>query len=269
MNNIKNLLNIYNLTPKKKLGQNFLKDEHVLKKIIAAADITENDTVLEIGAGLGTLTSELLNCKCLFAIELDTELVKILKSMFININIIQGDILKIDLPTLLHGHENIKVIANLPYYITTPIILYLLESGINFNSIIIMIQKEVAKRLTASPGTKDYGSLTLAVGYYSNVELIANVPSHSFIPRPNVDSAVIKLTLLEKPRVNIEKGALFKIIHAAFNQRRKTLVNAIMANMSIEKYNIISVIEDMGLDKNIRGEMLDIFQFAKIAESLL
>ena len=271
MNNIKNLLTAYKFTPKKKLGQNFLKDEHVLKKIIAAADINQNDIVLEIGAGLGTLTHELLNCKFLYAIELDVKLAEILKKMFTNknIKIIQGDILKIDLPSLLRGQNAIKAIANLPYYITTPIILYLLESGICFNSIIIMIQKEVAKRLTASPSTKDYGSLTLAVGYYADVELIANVPANSFIPRPNVDSAVIKLTLLERPRVDTSKDALFKVIHAAFNQRRKTLVNALAANLPIEKDRIISAMESLKLNKDIRGETLDIFQFAKLAEVLL
>lgn len=255
------------------MGQHFLVDSHVVGKIISAAALGESDVVLEVGPGPGGLTQAMLpHVGHLIAVELDTQLIPVLNSLFSNSNItiIQGDILKIDLPTILAPYTKnpIKVVANLPYYITTPVIFHLLESSLPFESITVMVQKEVAKRMTASPGTKDYGSLTLAVQYYADVELVANVPVNCFMPRPAVDSAVVHMKILHEPRVSADKEQLFKVVHAAFNQRRKTLENALSAGMEMDKAHIAAAIEKCGLKADIRGETLDMDAFVKISKTL-
>ena len=249
-------------------------DSHVVDKIISAAKLSPEDCVLEVGPGPGGLTQALLaHAGHVIAVELDKQMIGVLTALFSgsNITIVQGDILRLDLPEILapHASRPIKVVANLPYYITTPVILYLLESGLPFKSITVMVQKEVAKRMAASPGTKDYGSLTLAVRYYADVELVANVPVNSFMPRPAVDSAVVQLNLRNGPPVATDnKEWLFKIIHAAFNQRRKTLVNGLSAGLEMDKPHIAEVLASCGLKADIRGETLDMAAFAQIAEKL-
>ena len=243
----------------------------MVSKIIAAAELSVNDCVLEIGPGPGGLTQQLLkHAGHVIAVELDTQMVAVLRDLFPdpNITIIQGDILKLNLPELLapHASKGVKVVANLPYYITTPVILYLLESGLPFNSITVMVQKEVAKRMAANPGTKDYGSLTLAVKYHADVELIANVPVNCFMPRPKVDSAVVQLKPRPAPGVNTDKELLFKVIHAAFNQRRKTLLNALSAGLELDKQHIAHAIERCGLKSDIRGETLDMADFSRLTQ---
>jgi len=262
----------YGLAAKKKLGQHFLVDGHVLDKILNAAKIGPEDVVLEIGPGIGGLTQGLLDRGArVVAVELDKQLVPILQNQFAgeNLAIVQGDILRVDLQEILDSTTAVKVVANLPYYITTPVIMHLLESGIPFASITVMIQKEVAQRMAASPGTKDYGSLTLAVQYYADVYLAANVPVNCFMPRPGVDSAVAHLQLLGQPRVNANKEQLFKIIHAAFNHRRKTLVNNLdSAGFGKGKEHLAEILQSCGLNPQVRGETLNIFQFAQLAEVL-
>jgi len=288
----------YGLAAKKKLGQHFLVDGHVLDKILNAANIGSGDVVLEIGPGIGGLTQGLLGRGArVIAVELDKQLVPILQSQFAgeNLTVVQGDILRVDLPEILkfgaatttespeletdattktekpelETGATVKVVANLPYYITTPVIMHLLESGIPFASITVMIQKEVAQRMAASPGTKDYGALTLAVQYYADVYLAANVPVNCFMPRPGVDSAVAHLQLLGQPRVDVSKERLFKIIHAAFNHRRKTLVNNLdSAGFGNGKEHLAEILQSCGLDPQVRGETLSIFQFAQLAREL-
>lgn len=243
----------------------------MVDKIIAAADLSKDDCVLEVGPGPGGLTQALLNhAGHVIAVELDKQLIPVLTELFPspNITIVQGDILRIDLPQILGPYKDIKVVANLPYYITTPVILYLLESGLLFKSITVMVQKEVAKRMAASPSTKDYGSLTLAIKYYADVELVANVPVNCFMPRPAVDSAVVHMHIRPGPPVATCKETLFKVIHAAFNQRRKTLVNALSAGLEMDKGHIASVLESCGLKSDVRGETLDMAAFAQVAEAL-
>jgi len=263
----------YGIQTRKKLGQHFLVDTHVVDKIISAASLSQEDCVLEIGPGPGGLTQTLLkHTGHLIAVELDKQLIPVLTELFPypNITIIQGDILRLNLPEILAPYTTrpIKVVANLPYYITTPVILFLLESGLPFKSITVMVQKEVAKRMAASPGTKDYGSLTLAIKYYADVELVANVPVNSFMPRPAVDSAVVQLYVRPNPPVVADKESLFKVIHAAFNQRRKTLINALASGLEMDKVYIASVLEECGFASDVRGETLDMAAFARIAESL-
>lgn len=259
------------LAAKKKLGQHFLVDGHVLDKILNAADVNPGDVVLEVGPGIGGLTQGLVARGAqVVAVELDKQLVPILKSQFAtdSVTIVQGDILQVNLQDILAPFKGrpIKVVANLPYYITTPVILYLLESGLPFRCITVMIQKEVAQRMAAKPGTKDYGSLTLAVQYYANVSIAANVPVNCFMPRPGVDSAVAHLEVLDTPRVSANKDLLFKIIHAAFNHRRKTLVNTLdMVGLGEGKEHLATILASCGLDPNVRGEALDIFKFAELA----
>lgn len=263
----------HGLAAKKKLGQNFLVDGHVVDKIIKAADITSQDVILEIGPGLGGLTQAMAETAGhIVAIELDKQLVPILEAEFANqaVTIIQGDILRVDLKAALGDFlttHRLKVVANLPYYITTPVILYLLESGLPIESITIMIQKEVAQRMAALPSTKDYGSLTLAVQYYANVSIAAYVPVNSFMPRPGVDSAVAHLEILPQPRVDTNKELLFKIIHAAFNHRRKTLVNTLdNIGLGEGKEHLAQILIACGFDPRVRGEALSIQQFATLAE---
>jgi len=264
----------YGLAAKKKLGQHFLVDGHVVDKILKAAAVNSNDVVLEVGPGIGGLTQALASdAGHVVAVELDKQLIPVLESQFANDNvtIVQGDILRVDLPEILALYKgmNIKVVANLPYYITTPVILYLLESGLPIKSITVMIQKEVAQRMAAQPSTKDYGSLTLAVQYYADVSIAAYVPVNCFMPRPAVDSAVAHLQILDSPRVDADKEILFKIIHAAFNHRRKTLVNTLdSAGFGEGKEDLAKTLERCGLNPQVRGEALSIFQFAELAKVL-
>jgi len=271
---VREVIDRYGLAAKKKLGQHFLVDGHVVDKILNAADVSGNDVILEIGPGIGGLTQALLGrAGYVVAVELDKQLVPILESQFAGepFTVVQGDILRVSLAEILAPHvgKSIKVVANLPYYITTPVILYLLESGLSFKSITVMIQKEVAQRMAASPGTKDYGSLTLAVQYYADVSIAAYVPVNCFMPRPAVDSAVAHLQILDVPRVDADKEVLFKIIHAAFNHRRKTLVNTLeYAGFGNGKEGLAKTLESYGLDPRVRGEALTINQFAELAQVL-
>jgi 16S rRNA (adenine1518-N6/adenine1519-N6)-dimethyltransferase len=227
---------------------------------------------LEIGPGIGGMTQALLNRGAeVKAVELDKQLVPVLRELFAGekLEVIQGDILKTDLRELVGSRQGVKVAANLPYYITTPVIFHLLESGIVFESVTVMIQKEVAQRMGAKPSAKDYGSLSLAVQYHADVELAANVPSNCFMPRPNVDSAVVKLKPLSAPRVDTDKELLFKIIHAAFGKRRKTMLNALDSEgIGGGKALLAEILEKSGINPQARGETLDIFQFAVLAENL-
>lgn len=273
------VLKKYNFNFQKKFGQNFLIDTHVLEKIVKAAGITKEDTVLEIGPGIGTLTQYLCeNAGQVIAVEIDKNLIPILKNDTLkdydNVTIINEDILNLDISELAreHGAKSIKVVANLPYYITTPIIMGLLEKEAPVESITVMVQKEVALRMQAGPGSKDYGALSLAIGYYCDAYIAANVPPNCFIPRPNVGSAVITLTLRKEKSVNPKDAHhMFKIIRASFNQRRKTLVNGIKNSPELDysREQIEAALENIGLDVNIRGEALTIEEFAALSDQLL
>ena len=263
-----------NFTFRKSFGQNFLIDSHVIDKIIAAAEIDKDTNVLEIGPGIGTLTQYLAdNAGSVTAVELDDKLIPILEKTladYDNVRIIHGDIMKQDIAALFEG-QRFKIVANLPYYITTPIIMSLLESHVPADSITVMIQKEVADRMKASPGSKDYGALSLAVQYYAEPYLAANVPPNCFMPRPNVGSAVIRLNRLEKPSVEVKDEALmFKLIRAAFNQRRKTLANAVknFEGLSYSRQEVEKAITDIGLDTRVRGEALSLKEFALLSDAL-
>lgn len=272
------VLNKYQLVFQKKFGQNFLIDTHVLDKIIRAAEITDQDLVLEIGPGIGTLTQYLCeNAREVIAVEIDRQLIPVLKdtlSAYDNITVLNEDILKVDLNSLVkerNGGRPIKIVANLPYYITTPIIMELFEKHVPLSSITVMVQKEVADRMQAKPGSKDYGALSLAVQYYAEPYIAANVPPNCFMPRPNVGSAVIRLKLHEKPMVEVtEEELLFKLIRASFNQRRKTLVNGLnnFTGLSFTKEQIITALKAEGLSENVRGEALTLDQFAGLANRL-
>ena len=262
----------------KKFGQNFLIDTHVLDKIVAAAGVTKDDMVLEIGPGIGTMTQYLAeSAREVVAVEIDKNLIPILEetlSAYDNVTILNEDILKVDIAKLAeekNGGKPIKVVANLPYYITTPIIMGLFESGVPLDNITIMVQKEVADRMQVGPGTKDYGALSLAVQYYARPEIVANVPPNCFIPRPNVGSAVIRLTRYPKPPVEVEDPKkMFALIRASFNQRRKTLVNGLSNAPEIKasKEDVQNAIAKMGLSETIRGEALTLEQFAALSNLL-
>lgn len=268
---VREVVEKHGLAAKKKLGQHFLVDGHVLDKILNAANVGEDDVVLEVGPGIGGLTQGLVGRGAhVVAIELDKQLVPILQAQFAqdSVEIVQGDVLKVDIPQILapYAGKPIKVVANLPYYITTPVILHLLEGEMGLKSITVMIQKEVAQRMAAKPSTKDYGALTLAVQYYADVYLAANVPVNCFMPRPAVDSAVAHLQILDKPRVDACKETLFKIIRTAFNHRRKTLVNTLdSAGFGNGKDDLAQTLESCGLNPQVRGEALSIFEFAQLA----
>ena len=270
------VLQKYNFNFQKKFGQNFLIDPHVLDKIISAAEITKEDCVLEIGPGIGTMTQYLAeNAREVIAVEIDKNLIPILEdtlSSYENVTVINEDILKVDIAKIVdekNAGKPIKVVANLPYYITTPIIMGLFESHVPLNSITIMVQKEVADRMKVGPGTKDYGALSLAVQYYAKPEIVANVPPNCFIPRPNVGSAVIRLTRYEQPPVQVEnERRMFSIIRASFNQRRKTLVNGLVNGGIAKKENVVAALEEMNLSPSVRGEALSLEQFAKLANIL-
>ena len=261
----------------KKYGQNFLIDTRVLDKIIRAAEITEEDCVLEIGPGIGTMTQCLAErAGEVVAVEIDRNLIPILEETladYRNVTVIHGDILKIEVRELVRerGDGPLKVVANLPYYITTPIIMGLFEGHVPLKSITVMVQKEVAARMQASPGTKDYGALSLAVQYYAKPEIVANVPPNCFIPRPGVGSAVIRLDKYEKPPVEVkDEEKLFAVIRASFNQRRKTLANSLEnePRLSISKKRTAEILESMGLPPAVRGEALTLEQFAAFSSLL-
>ncbi|NDO49245.1 16S rRNA (adenine(1518)-N(6)/adenine(1519)-N(6))-dimethyltransferase RsmA [Lachnospiraceae bacterium MD335] len=271
------VLQKYDFNFQKKFGQNFLIDANILENIILAAGVNKDDCVLEIGPGIGTMTQYLCeNARDVVAVEIDKKLIPILQedtlSSYDNITIINEDILKVDVNAIVqkkNGGKPIKVVANLPYYITTPIIMGLFESHVPLESITIMVQKEVAERMQVGPGTKDYGALSLAVQYYAKPEVMMTVPASCFMPRPNVDSAVIKLTRHEHPPVQVQDEKLmFNIIRAAFNQRRKTLVNSLnnAANLYLNKEAVLAALETMGLSSTIRGEALTLAQFAVLAD---
>lgn len=269
------ILKKYNFTFQKKYGQNFLIDTHVLDKIIRAAEITKEDFVLEIGPGIGTLTEYLAQAAGrVAAVEIDKALIPILEetlSEYDNVKIINADVLKLDVGRLAaeeNGGRPIKVVANLPYYITTPIIMGLFENHIPMDNITVMVQKEVADRMQAGPGTKDYGALSLAVQYYARPYIAAKVPPNCFMPRPKIGSAVIRLTSHEEPPVRVDDEKLmFRMIRASFNQRRKTLANGLSnaRELDIPKAFIIEGIEEIGKEPGIRGEMLTLEEFAGLS----
>lgn len=281
LGNPKNTIEIiqkYEFMFQKKFGQNFLIDTHVLEKIISAAGITKDDCVLEIGPGIGTMTQYLAeNAGHVVAVEIDRNLIPILKETladYNNVTVINEDILRVDIKALAeeyNGGKPIKVVANLPYYITTPIIMGLFESGAPIDNITVMVQKEVADRMQVGPGSKDYGALSLAVQYYAEPYIVANVPPNCFIPRPNVGSAVIRLTRHAKPPVEVkDKDLMFRLIRASFNQRRKTLQNGLSnaQDLSFSKEEIAAAIESLGLSPSVRGETLTLAQFAALSDVL-
>lgn len=272
------VLQKYHFNFQKKFGQNFLIDTTVLDRIISSAEITKEDCVLEIGPGIGTMTQYLAErAGSVVAVEIDKALIPILEETlqdYDNVTVINDDILKVDINRLVeekNGGRPIKVVANLPYYITTPIIMGLFESRVPLKSITIMVQKEVADRMQVGPGTKDYGALSLAVQYYAKPEIVANVPPNCFIPRPNVGSAVIRLIRYEEPPVQVkDEKKMFALIRASFNQRRKTLVNGLgnAGLPGITKESAAAALAQMGLSPTVRGEALTLEQFARLSDLL-
>ncbi len=273
------ILNKYRFVFQKRFGQNFLIDAHVLEKIMNAADINKNDFVLEIGPGIGTMTQFLCErAREVVAVEIDRNLIPILREdtlkAYENLTIINEDVLKLDLNRLIeerNGGRNIKVVANLPYYITTPIIMQLFEDHIPIDNITVMVQEEVARRMQAGPGTKDYGALSLAVQFYSDPYIAAFVPQNCFMPRPNVSSAVIRLTLHEDKPVKVtDEKKMFALIRASFNHRRKTLVNGLTSDLggTYTKDRILEALKACGFKETVRGEELTLAQFAELSEAL-
>ncbi len=272
------ILQKYNFSFQKKFGQNFLIDTHVLDKIVKYSNITKDDMVLEIGPGIGTMTQYLCeNARKVVAVEIDEYLIPILGDTlkaYDNVEVINNDILKLDLNKLVqekNDGKRIKVVANLPYYITTPIIMELLEKHVPVDCITVMVQKEVAQRMQAGPRSKDYGALSLAVQYYSKPEVVANVPPNCFMPRPNVASSVIKLDLYEEPEVKVNNEEhLFKLIRASFNQRRKTLANGIknFQGLNYSREEVVSALNNLGIREDVRGEALSLQEFAALSDEL-
>ena len=272
------ILQKYQFNFQKKYGQNFLIDTSVLERIIAAAQISKEDCVLEIGPGIGTMTQYLAEAaRQVVAVEIDKALIPILEETladYDNIRVINEDVLKLDIRQLaeeMNGGKPVKVVANLPYYITTPIIMGLFESGAPIDSVTIMVQKEVAERMQVGPGTKDYGALSLAVQYYAKPEIVANVPPNCFMPRPTVGSAVIRLTRHSEPPVAVKDDRyMFALIRASFNQRRKTLANGLSnaAELHLTRDGVTETLEGMGLSPTIRGEALSLEQFAELSNRL-
>ncbi len=272
------ILQKYQFVFQKKYGQNFLVDTHVLEKIMDAAEITREDCVVEIGPGIGTMTQYLAErAREVVAVEIDKKLIPILEetlAAYDNVTVLNEDIIKVDLNHIVKEKNEgkpIKVVANLPYYITTPIIMSLFESHVPLKSVTVMVQKEVAERMQAGPGTKSYGALSLAVQYYAKPEVIANVPPNCFIPRPNVGSAVIRLTRYEEYPVAVkDENFLFALIRASFNQRRKTLANSISnaQSMSLTREQVAAALDKMLLSPTVRGEALTLAQFAELADLL-
>ena len=272
------VLKKYNFNFQKRFGQNFLIDSNILEKIVSAAEVTKDDCVLEIGPGIGTMTQYLAeSAREVIAVEIDKTLIPILEdtlSPYHNVTVINEDILKVDIRKLVEeknqGHP-IKVVANLPYYITTPIIMVLFESHVPLKSITIMVQKEVADRMQVGPGTKDYGALSLAVQYYAKPEVVAYVSPECFIPKPNVGSAVIRLDRYENPPVCVENEEfMFKVIRAAFNQRRKTLANGLgnASDLPITRIQAAEALEELSFGASVRGEALTLEEFAKLSNYL-
>lgn len=281
LGNPKNTIEVlqkYHFNFQKKYGQNFLIDARVLDKIISAAEITKEDCVLEIGPGIGTMTQYLAeHAREVIAVEIDKMLIPILEdtlSTYDNVTVINEDILKVDIGSMVekqNAGKPIKIVANLPYYITTPIIMGLFESRVPLKSITIMVQKEVADRMQVGPGTKDYGALSLAVQYYAKPQIIANVPPNCFIPRPNVGSAVIRLTRYEKPPVEVhDERLMFAIVRAVFNQRRKTMVNSLSGapELKMDKERVLRVLTEMGEAPTVRGETFTLEKFAEFTNRI-
>ena len=274
----KEVLSKYNMSAKKKFGQNFLIDSGVLDGIVEASGVTKEDCVLEIGPGIGSLTQYLAEAaKRVVSVEIDKTLIPVLDdtlSEYDNVTIINEDILKVDIESIVKEYNEgraIKVVANLPYYITTPIIMKLFESGAPIDSITVMVQKEVADRMVMGPGNKDYGSLSLAVGYYAKATAVMNVPPGSFIPQPNVGSAVVHLKRYEKPAVEVgDAKYMFEIIRTAFNQRRKTLSNSLSNNPSLKvsRQQVQDALTEINIDEKARGEVLSLTQFARLSDIL-
>ena len=272
------VLQKYHFVFQKRFGQNFLIDEHVLEKIIESSGITKDDFILEIGPGIGTMTQYLAEAaREVAAVEIDSSLIPILKDTlkdWNNVSVINNDILKTDIKKIAdekNGGKPVKVVANLPYYITTPIIMGLFEKNVPVDSITVMVQKEVADRMQVGPGTKDYGALSLAVQYYAKPEIVANVPPNCFMPRPKVGSAVIRLTKHEQCPVEVEdEKFMFRVIRASFNQRRKTLANGLnnAPDIQVSKEDIAKAIEELGVGASIRGETLTLEQFARLSNIL-
>ncbi|MBQ2472972.1 MAG: 16S rRNA (adenine(1518)-N(6)/adenine(1519)-N(6))-dimethyltransferase RsmA [Lachnospira sp.] len=272
------VLNRYGFNFQKKFGQNFLIDENIVEKIVREAGVTKDDFVLEIGPGIGTMTQILCeNAREVVAVEIDTKLIPILKEdtlrYYDNVTVINEDILKLDINKIVEEKNNgkpIKVVTNLPYYITTPIIMGLFENHVALDSITIMVQKEVADRMQVGPGTKDYGALSLAVQYYAKPEIVLNVPASCFMPRPNVDSAVIRLNRYQTPAYDVKnEKLLFNLIKASFLQRRKTMLNSVSNGLgNVTKEDLANALESMGLPKTVRGEALTLEQFVELSNLL-
>lgn len=273
---IKEIIEKHGFKFSKSLGQNFLIDGNIIDKIIEESSINKSDGIIEIGPGIGTLTQKLCEtADKVVAIELDKSLLPILAETleeYNNVEIIHNDVLKVDINQLIEEkleNRTVKVVANLPYYITTPIIMKLLEEKLQIDKIVVMVQKEVALRMKATPGNKDYGALSVAVQYYSRPEIIVDVPKNVFMPRPNVDSAVIMLEVYNEPIIKLKNEKLFfQVIKAAFGQRRKTLLNALNSGIDLNKEDIEEILINTGIDPKRRGETLDINEFAKISDEI-
>ena len=274
----KEVLTKFNMSAKKKFGQNFLIDNGTLEGIVEAAGVTDSDCVLEIGPGIGTLTQYLADsAKKVVAVEIDKTLMPVLAdtlSEYDNVTVINEDVLKVDIEEIVNTYNEgrpIKVVANLPYYITTPIIMKLFESGAPIESVTVMVQKEVADRMSMGPGSKDYGALSLAVGFYAEATEVMDVPPSSFIPQPGVGSAVVHLRRYQEPKVSVkDEKYLFDIIRTAFNQRRKTLSNSLSGNpqLGVSRQQVQDALTEMGIDERARGEILTLEQFAKLSDIL-
>lgn len=274
----KEIVEKYGFKFSKSLGQNFLIDENIIHKIIEGAEIDKNDVVIEVGPGIGTLTQYLAQeAKKVLVIEIDKNLIPILEGETLkdckNVEIVNGDILRVDINELIQSKldgQKVKVVANLPYYVTTPIIMRFLEEEIPVKDIVVMVQKEVADRMQAMPKTKDYGALTVAVQYYSEPQIITRVPKSVFIPQPNVESTVIRLKVLDKPKINVDdKKIFFKVVKASFAKRRKTLLNSLtMSNLGLDKEKIKKVLSMSNIDEKRRGESLTIEEFAVLANNV-
>lgn len=275
----KAVLDMFGFSFAKKYGQNFLIDGNIVSNIVKNAGITKEDTVLEIGPGIGTMTQVLCEqAKNVIAVEIDKRLIDVLTFTlrdYDNVTVINSDILKCNIEELCKQYSSngrLKVVANLPYYITTPIIMELLEKNNNsvIESVTVMIQKEVAERLGAEPGNKDYGAITLSINYYSDANIVMTVPASCFMPRPNVDSAVIRMDIYDKPPVATkDEVKMFKVIKAAFSQRRKTLVNSVSSSTDIAKETILKSLNEMGLSESVRGETLSLEQFAELSDRII
>ncbi|MQY69491.1 MAG: 16S rRNA (adenine(1518)-N(6)/adenine(1519)-N(6))-dimethyltransferase RsmA [Firmicutes bacterium] len=277
----KEFLRKYNIRIKKRLGQNFLIDEGILNRIVEVADLSKDDIVVEIGPGMGTLTKKLAQkVKKVLAIEIDENLVKLLREILVplkNVEIIQADILKIDIKELMKSNvqspkSKVKVVANLPYYITTPIIIHLLKAREILSNIVIMVQKEVGRRMVAKPRTKDYGALSLLVQYYTKPQIAVKVPGSAFLPEPEVDSCVVNLEVLEQPAVKVKDEELFfKVVRAAFEQRRKALKNALSRtrDLKLNKKKVLSILEKADIKPLRRGETLSLEEFARLSNLIV